>query len=159
MAATVSLHGVVEELESLTEGSAAFLNRETGEIYSIRGEEADMVEDGVASGDVPEWLEDELPKIREVLESEVWLSLPTRFDIHEWSIMDGFALSIEDPGLRDELLTAIRGRGAFRCFKDIVHRHGIHEDWYRHKTVSIGRIAADWLDENEVTYVDDLSAT
>ena len=159
MAPTVSLHEVVEELEALGEESAAYLNRETGELYSIRDEEASVFEDGVDPDDVPEWLDDELPKIREVLESEDWLSLPTRFDIHEWAIMDGFARSIDDTDLRDELLTAIRGRGAFRCFKDAVHRRGIHEDWYRHRTATLGRIAADWLDGHGVAYIDDLGAT
>ena len=158
MAPTVSLHEVVEELEALGEESAAYLNRETGELYSIRDEEASVFEDGVDPDDVPEWLDDELPKIREVLESEDWLSLPTRFDIHEWAIMDGFARSIDDTDLRDELLTAIRGRGAFRCFKDAVHRRGIHEDWYRHRTATLGRIAADWLDGHGVAYIDDLGA-
>jgi len=158
MAPTVSLHEVVEELEALGEESAAYLNRETGELYSIRDEEASVFEDGVDPDDVPEWLDDELPKIREVLESEDWLSLPTRFDIHEWAIMDGFARSIDDTDLRDELLTAIRGRGAFRCFKDAVHRRGIHEDWYRHRTATLGRIAADWLDGHGVVYIDDLGA-
>ena len=159
MAPTVSLHEVVEELEALGEESAAYLNRETGELYSIRDEEASVFEDGVDPDDVPEWLDDELPKIREVLESEDWLTLPTRFDIHEWAIMDGFARSIDDTDLRDELLTAIRGRGAFRCFKDAVHRRGIHEDWYRHRTATLGRIAADWLDGHGVAYIDDLGAT
>ena len=158
MAPTVSLHEVVEELEALGEESAAYLNRETGELYSIRDEEASVFEDGVDPDDVPEWLDDELPKIREVLESEDWLSLPTRFDIHEWAIMDGFARSIDDTDLRDELLTAIRGRGAFRCFRDAVHRRGIHEDWYRHRTATLGRIAADWLDGHGVAYIDDLAA-
>lgn len=159
MTPVVSLQQVVEELEALTEESAAYLNRVTGELYSLRDEEAGLLEDDFDSDDVPEWLGDEMPKIREVLESEAWLPLPTRFDIHEWAIMDAFARSTDDADLRDELLTAIRGRGAFRCFKDVVHRRGIQEDWYRHKAVAIGRIAANWLDGNQVAYIDDLGAT
>lgn len=159
MAPTVSLHGVVEELEALTDESTAYLNRETGELYSIRDEEASLVEDDVDPDDMPEWLGDELPKIREVLESEDWLSLPTGFDIHEWAIMDAFARSIDDAELRDELLIAIRGRGAFRSFKDAVHRRGIHEDWYCHRTATFGRIAVEWLDEHGVAYIDDLGDT
>ena len=153
MTVTVSLRRVVDELDALIDESAAYLNRETGELYSVRDEEAGMVDDGVDPDGLPEWLSDEMPKIREVLESEDWLPLPTRFDIHEWAIMDGFARSVDDPDLRDELMTAIRGRGAFRCFKDAVYRRGIHEDWYRHKDAWLGRIVTDWLDEHGIDNV------
>ena len=156
MAARVSLQRVVEELDALDEETSAYLNRETGELYALGDEEAGLVEDGVDPDELPEWLIDEVPKIREVLESTDWLALPTRFDIHEWAIMDGFARSINDADVRDELLTAIRGRGAFRWFKDAVHRHGIHQDWYDHRAAALARIAIDWLDEHGVGYAADV---
>ena len=159
MAATVSLREVVDELEALVDESAAYLNRETGEVYSVRDEDAGVVEDGLDTDDLPEWLSDEMPKVREVLESEDWLPLPTRFDIHEWVIMDGFARSVDDADVRDELLAAIRGRGAFRCFRDAVHRRGIHEDWYRYKSAALGRIVVDWLEEHDVVYIEDVDST
>ena len=137
--ATVSLRGAVEELDALDD-------------------EAGMVEDDVDPDDMPDWLGDEMPKIREVLESDDWLILPTKFDIHEWAIMDEFARSIGDDDLSDQLMTAIRGRGAFRCFKDAVHRRGIQQDWYCYRDAAIGRIVGDWLDEQGVPWIDDLSA-
>jgi hypothetical protein len=152
MAARVSLQRVVEELDALTEETSAYLNRETGELYALGDEEADLVEGGIDPDESPEWLIDEATRIREVLESTDWLALPTRFDIHEWAIMDGFARSIDDADVRDELLTAIRGRGAFRWFKDAIHRHGIHQDWYDHRAAVLGRIAMDWLDEHGIDY-------
>lgn len=156
MVATVLLNGVIEELEALTDESVAYLNRETGELYALGEEEAGLVEDDVDPEGLPGWLVDEVPKIREVLESADWLALPTRFDIHEWAIMDDFAHSVEDADLNDELLTAIRGRGAFRCFKDAVYRHGIQGDWYDFRTAALGRIAIDWLDEHGIPYSDDV---
>ncbi|MDZ4180023.1 MAG: UPF0158 family protein [Coriobacteriia bacterium] len=155
MAARVSLRRVVEELDALTDETSAYLNRETGELYSLGDEEAGLVEDGIDPAELPEWLIDEVPRIREVLGSTDWLALPTRFDIHEWAIMDGFARSIDDADVRDELLTAIRDKGAFRWFKDAVHRHGIHQDWYDHRAAALGRIAMDWLDEHGVDYAPD----
>ena len=155
MAARVSLQRVVEELDALTEETSAYLNRETGELYALGDEEAGLIEDGVDPAELPEWLADELPKIREVLESADWLALPTRFDIHEWAIMDGFACSLADPDVRDELLTALRGKGAFRWFKDAVRRHGIQQDWYDHRAAALGRIAADWLEDHGVEYAAD----
>lgn len=155
MAAKVSLKRVVEELDALTDETSAYLNRVTGELYALGDEEAGLIEDGVDASELPEWLADEVPKIREVLDSADWLALPTRFDIHEWAIMDGFARSLADPGVRDQLLTALRGKGAFRWFKDAVHRHGIQQDWYDHRAAALGRIAADWLEGHGVEYVSD----
>jgi hypothetical protein len=154
MAGVVSLRAVVEELDALTDESTAYLNRTTGELCSFQDDQVSAVEDGELDL-VPEWLEDELPKIREILGSEEWLALPTCFDIHEWAIMDGFARSVEDTDLRDELAGSLRGRGAFRFFKDVVHRRGIQQDWYRYRAETFARIAAEWLDEHGVAYVRD----
>ena len=119
VAVIVSLREIVEELDALPDEATLYLDRETGELYALGDEEAGLVEDGSAE-ELPDWLRDEVPKIRVVLASERWLSLPTRFDVHEWAIMDEFARSLEDPDLGDELRAAIRGRGAFRMFKDAV---------------------------------------
>jgi hypothetical protein len=154
MVGVVSIRAVVEELDALIDEATAYLNRATGELRSFRDEEVSAVEDGELDL-VPEWLEDELPVIREILESEEWLALPTRFDIHEWAIMDGFARSIEDADLRDELTGSIRGRGAFRCFKDVLYRRGIQESWCRFRAEALARIAVEWLDEHGVPYVRD----
>jgi hypothetical protein len=159
MATVVSLRQVVDELDILTDESCAYLNRQTGELYALTDEVAGMVEDDADPEGVPEWLSDDVPKIREILESEDWLALPTTFDIHEWAIMDGFARSIDDSDLRDELLGAIRGRGAFRYFKDTIHRHEIQQDWYDFKSAALARMAADWLDGHGISYTRDADAS
>jgi hypothetical protein len=153
---TVSLREVVDELESLMDESTLYLNRDTGELYPLGDEEARLVEDGAEAEDLPEWLQDELPKIRRVLTAERWLSLPTRFDIHERAIMDEFARASDDPGVRDELFTAIHGRGAFRAFKDAVHRRELQESWYRYRASAVARIAMAWLDEHDIAYIRDV---
>lgn len=158
MAVTVSLRRVVDELEALVDGSTSYLNRETGEFYALREEEAALVEDGADPEDLPEWQRDEVAMVREVLQSEDWLPLPTSFDIHEWAIMDEFARSIDDSDLRDELLDSIRGTGAFRSFKGAIHRRGIHESWYSYRTAALGQIAIDWLDEHGISYTRDEGA-
>lgn len=152
MQTPVSLREVVEKLETLMDSSTAYIDRRTGELYSLSEEDAAMLDDDLEADDLPEWAREMLPKIREVLESEDWLELPSKFDIHEWAIMDSFSHSIEEPDLRDELLNAIRGSGAFRHFKAAIYRWGIQEHWYQYKRNALERIAADWLDENGIAY-------
>jgi hypothetical protein len=77
------------------------------------------------------------------------------FDIHEWSIMERFSRVVEDAAVRDELLDAIHGRGAFRHFKDTLHRHRIQDAWYAYRTAALEQIAIDWLDEQGIPYEKD----
>ena len=155
MVVIMSLRAVVEELEILPDEATLYLDRETGELFALGDEEAGLVEDG-ALEELPDWLRDEVPKIRAVLASERWLSLLTRFDIHEWAIMDEFARAAEDPEVGDELRAAIHGRGAFRAFKDAVQRRGLQQDWYRFRDEAIADLAAAWLDDHGIAYTRDV---
>ncbi len=155
MTVIVSLRQVVEELEILPDEATLYLDRETGELFALGDEEAALVDDG-RTEELPDWLADEVPKIRAVLASERWLPLPTRFDVHEWAIMDAFARAAEDPELGDELRTATHGRGAFRAFKDALRRRGVQQDWYRFRDEAIADLAAAWLDDHGIAYARDV---
>ena len=155
MTVVVSLRAVVEELGILPDEATLYLLRETGELYALGDEEAGLVEDDRAE-ELPDWLADEAARIREILTGGRWLALATRFDVHEWAIMDEFARSREDAALGDELLRAIHGRGAFRAFKDAVHRHDVQQDWYRFREAAIADLAAARLDEHGIAYARDV---
>ena len=47
-----------------------------------------------------------------------YFCLPSQYDIHEYSIMERFVWSLPEGAIQDRLEDAIRGRGAFRRFKD-----------------------------------------
>ncbi len=154
MAVAVSLRNVAEELDALMEGFLAYLNRETGEVAVISLEDIRILDsDGdTEESDLPEWQLANLVLTRDVLESDDWVRLPSRFDIHEWALMEEFSESVNDAALRDELLAAIRGAGAFRHFKDAVARHDIRESWLDFKLAALERLAATWLDRLGVAY-------
>jgi uncharacterized protein UPF0158 len=158
MAVVVSLRKVVDEIDALMEGYTAYLNRQTGELHTLQEDDAELVADDADLEDLPDWQRDAIPVIREILESGDWLALPTKFDIHEWAIMDEFSCSVDDPEVRNELRNAIRGAGAFRYFKDTIHRHGLQEIWYSYRTAVLDRIAIDWLDEHEIAHTRDESS-
>jgi len=89
---------------------------------------------------------------QEVLESEDWLALPGKFDVHEWSIMEQFAHSIENERLRRDLLDAIHGPGAFRYFRDTIDRYGMKDAWFDYKALALEKIAIGWLEEHNIEY-------
>jgi hypothetical protein len=148
----VLLEDVVREMEVLADETHAYLNRRTGKLVTLGDEEISIVEEGRDIQAYPEWQQESIQETREVLSSEDYLSLPTKFEIDEYSIVERFCRLVEDPALREELLSQIRGRGAFRRFKDAVHRHGVAEDWYRFRRGALEDIAAEWLEENGIPY-------
>jgi Uncharacterised protein family (UPF0158) len=156
MSVEVSLRAVVDELDVLMEGWVAYLNAKTGELISLSEDDRMLAEHEVdPEEDTPKWQQEALPKIREVLESEDYIELPSKFDIHEYAIMKNFCYSIEDRRLRSELLNAIRGSGAFSRFKSVIHSRKIQNAWYAFKRAALERIAIDWLEAKAIAYTTD----
>ena len=154
----VSLKSVVYEIDVLGEEWTAYISKKTGELVTVTEDEANIVDAGGEDDEfIPDWQRETLPKVREVLESDDFVALPDKFEIHEYSIMERFCLSLSDEGLQDELLYAIRGSGAFRRFKDAIYRKEIQDDWYRFRDESIKDIAIDFLESEGIAFVDDVA--
>jgi hypothetical protein len=156
MAPIVSLQAVVDEMDVLSDETYAYLNTQTGELVTIRREEIAIVEDSDDLEDAiaayPAWQHDLIRKTKEVLDSEDYLPLPSTFDIHEYAIIERFCYAIEDEEFSQDLLDQIRGRGAFRRFKDAIHRHGIADDWYHFRQAALEEIAMAWLEAQSIPY-------
>ena len=153
----VSLQSVVNEMDVLSDEVTAYINKKTGELYSVSEEDANIVEHGNENDEfIPEWQREILPKVREVLESGDFVVLPDKFEIHEYSIMERFCLSLSDEELQDQLLHAIRGSGAFRRFKNAIYRKEIQDDWYRFRDQALKRIAIDFLESEGIAWQDDM---
>ncbi len=146
----VSLRKVAEEIDLLfNDAWTAYLNRRTGELYTVT-EEGSL--DDPDDSDLPDWQREDLAKSREVMDSPDWIALPSKFDIHDYDIMARFCLDLPDGREREALLDAIHGSGAFRRFKGLVHRYGIQQHWYDFRDREIERIVADWLDTQGIPY-------
>jgi hypothetical protein len=151
MAAVISLREVVDALEEQADESASYLDLDTGEIVLVTNEEVRVVEEG--SGDeAPEWQQDGLPRVREVLGSTRFVRLPSKFDVHEWDIMRQFSAAQEDGRVRDELSNAIHGSGAFRMFKSTLRHFNLEDSWYQFRAHALEQIARDWLEAHHLPY-------
>ncbi|MFB6355349.1 MAG: UPF0158 family protein [bacterium] len=74
-----------------------------------------------------------------------FLRVPRGDSDEAWRDMQKFALNREDESLRERLLNAIQGSGAFRRFKDLVFEEGIRQEWYEFRDRRIRRRVLDWL--------------
>jgi len=141
---------VIEALEFATEETSSYIHRSTGRVVTISDEDMRYAEDRESDrSDLPDWRKNAVAEALEVLASEQqWLPLPSKFDLHEWKLMDDFVRTLEDHGGRDELAYAIRGKGAFRMFKGTIRRLGLEDAWYAYKAASLDHIAREWLTEH-----------
>ena len=155
MTAIVSLRAVVQEMDVHGDQHHAYLNKRTGELVTIGDEEIDIIESGDNIEDYPELQQEAIRKTQEVLASEEYLPLPSKFDIHEYAIMERFSRSRDDRELRERLLYCIQGFGAFRLFKDAIRDFGIVDDWYLFRQVALEEIAIEWLDASGIPYTSD----
>ena len=151
MAIVISLREVIEAMETTNEDCVSYLDPETGEIITVTEEERHLVEKESLEN-VPEWQREMLPKIRAALESDRFLELPDRFDIHEWSIMDEFSRAQGSERIRQELADAIHGAGAFRIFRSAIRRLGLEQSWYQFRDEALAEIARNWLEEHKLSY-------
>ena len=152
----VKLQDVIDEIEMQSGESAAYLNKKTGELYTLGEDESFEfdLEDDEDEGldDEPEWLQEVRQKAREISESEDWIQLPTQHDVHEYHIMEQFAASLENVESRNRILHTIRGSGAFRRFKHAPDDLALRDEWTSFKHAELERIAIEWLEENGVEY-------
>jgi len=66
--------------------------------------------------------------------------------------MKELCLSVEDGDIKDSLLDAISGKGAFKMFKSRAYEYNILEKWYEYKNEALKQIAIDWCEENEIEF-------
>ena len=155
MAITVKLKDIIDEMEIQFDFHSSYLNKKTGEIVMVTDDHFRVAEDEDDLSDYSEWEQEAIKLAGEVLESDDYIELPTKFDIHEYSIMEKFCLSLNDEELSDKMYHSIKGKGAFRRFKDNISEYGIEEDWFKYRREAFKRIAIDWCEDNNIPYVEE----
>lgn len=115
--------------------------------YDLQKGECVWLSDPMYSGETDEAL-------AELIENSTgrFLRLPTPYDIHEYSIMESFIEALPADTVQNQLARAIRGKGAFRRFKDSVIRFGIEEQWYRYQADAYRELAKRWCIDYELEW-------
>jgi len=133
----LDLNAAADEFDMISDDMHLFYNTETGEF--------DFYADFMESGDVD----------AEKFEEDCWIAAPSQRDIGEYDMMSDFADTVTDPRKNELLCVALEGKGAFRRFKDTLHRVGLTEQWYAFKHDAYVELAREWCEENEIPYDSD----
>lgn len=85
-----------------------------------------------------------------------FLDPPDKFEFHEYHHMERFIWTVDDNDAAEQLWRAIKGKGAFRYFKDTAHRLGLLEDWYQYREAAMKEFVTEWAEANKIQVVDDI---
>ncbi len=139
MTLKIKLQQVIDAIEEADDNWTGFYDSQTGETVWLG--------DTLLTGESYE----ELEELIETSDNRFY-RFPTKFDIHEYSIMEDFVDDLPAGAIRNELMNAIRGRGAFRRFKDGIYYHGIEQQWYDYQADAYKRIAIRWCRDEGLEY-------
>lgn len=111
--------------------------------YDTKNQEILMIFDGMINGEYnPELMEE----IREGF-VEDFIPLPGRYDINEYRMMESFIYELPVGRNQSVLEQAIRGKGAFRRFKDCLYNLGMEKNWYGYRDAAYEQIARNWCEK------------
>jgi len=157
MSITVRLNDIVDGLELQSDEYRTCLDLDTGQVESVDRQLLRMAED-LADDEEPElpgWQKPQWEIAKRMISTDRFVALPSKHDIHEWQIMEDFSRSVRSEKIREELLIAIHGTGAFRMFKQTSRRLGVEDAWYEFRAEAIKEIARDWCKDHKIAWVEE----
>lgn len=156
----VKLSELIEALEFDSEEHVTRVDLQNGCVVTVDRLVLDAVEKGDEESlrDVPDWQKDEVKIARAIVSDsgERFVDAPDKFDFHEYRQMERFIGTIEDATAAEQLWRAIKGKGAFRYFKDTAGRLGLLKQWYRYRDDAMKEFVIGWAEAHEILFVDDM---
>ena len=153
MAIRAKLNDIIEGLVFQSDESSSFLNTKTGEVVLMTDYAMRAAEDNEPLEDLPEWERDLVAIAGEILaETGQYISLPTKFDIDDYSIMERFCMSLDKQEISDILCDLISGSGAFRRFKDAIYKYGVEDEWHKYRDKAMKELAIEWCRQHKIEF-------
>jgi hypothetical protein len=151
----VKLQDVVDALELTSDFNSYFLDRRTGEIEMITDEVWSAAERDELLSTYPEWQREFVLKAREIQSTDHFVELPSKFEINSYQMMERFCHEHPNRRISETLSRAIRSKGAFRRFKDMISDLGIEDEWNRFEHQQFEDLAVEWLEAEGIPFTRD----
>ncbi|MBS8080024.1 UPF0158 family protein [Streptococcus suis] len=139
---TVWFQDVVDSLQMISQGDRYYYDSHIDElVYLSVGEFRIESRDG----------------LEEEIEEDVagrFVGLPTYYDFNPYTFMELYISDLTDGDLSGRLSRAIRGRGAFRRFKNELERCDRLEEWYVFEAQCYKELVLEWCQENKIAIVE-----
>jgi len=143
-----------------------FLDMETGEVMTFSEEivremkarlyddEYDEIADDIEyiefdeEPEIPDWMTDEMEMVLEILldDSGRYIRIPERGSYVAYQSINDFIGTVADPLLKEELSSALNGKGAFRKFKDVLVAFPRERKlWHGYNAKAMKKESIEWL--------------
>ena len=140
---TVPLKLIVQGIEMASDMYYLYLDTEEMKIVSMP--------QNISSPDTSQE-EKELADQIEKLHNIRYFNLPDQHEINDYRIMRNFVYSLNESDVKDELESALHGKGAFRRFKSAIHYTGMNNTWYSFRDTVYRETAIKWCERNSFDY-------
>ena len=149
----VDLKKIAEGIEFQGDESRSYLKISSGEVVLFTDDEIAAAESDADLSVHAEWFREAIEQAREFVNNEDdYIPLPSKFEFHEYRVMEEFILSLPIEEQRDELLSLIKGKGAFARFKQGLERFLLLERWYQYRDQALTKLAKGWCQENGIEF-------
>ena len=149
----VDLKKIVEGIEFQGDESRSYLKISSGEVVLFTEEAIAAAESDEDLSVHAEWYREAIEQAREFINHEDdYIPLPSKFDFHEYRVMEEFIHSLPIAAQRDELLSLIKGKGAFARFKHGLERFLLLDEWHQYRDQALAALAEDWCRDNGIEF-------
>ena len=149
----VDLKKITEGIEFQGDESHSYLKISSGEVVLFTDDEIAAAESDEDLSVHAEWYREAIEQAREFLNNEDdYIPLPSKFDFHEYRVMEEFIRSLPIEEQRDVLLSLIKGKGAFARFKQGLERFLLLENWYQYRDQALAELAEEWCRDNGIEF-------
>jgi hypothetical protein len=156
----IKLSELIDTLEFDSDERVTWVDVQNGCVVTVTQALLSAVEEGddEALSELQDWQKPELEIARAIVadSGERFVPAPDKFDFHEYRHMERFIGTVEDAGAAEQLWRAIKGKGAFRYFKDTASRLGLLDSWFQYRNDAIREFVTDWAEANNVPWRDNL---
>lgn len=136
---TLKLSTVLEGFERINESNTIYINKITNEIIELydNDEDFDYIFDDYSFNDD-------------------YIRLPSQYELRNYDVMEEFIETFIDEELTKIFYNAIKEKGAFRRFKQLLLKHNLTDDWYQFRHNNLIDKVKDFLIDNAIDYQDDI---
>jgi len=147
----VPIDQLIDALEAQSDSHSSYLDRQTGEVYTISEDAISLSEGETDSAHlIAAWQEDEVELARRIQSSDRYLAFPDQWEVNEWDIMADFSKLIKKD---DITYRAAQGNSRQSCVSSIQGSNRAFwrtEDWFAFRRRAFEEILMAWCEENGI---------
>jgi hypothetical protein len=155
----IKLSELIDAVEFASDEQVTRVDLQNARVVTVDCSVLSAVEEGDEDllSNLEDWQQEELEIARAMVEDsgERFVDAPGKFDFHEYRQMERFIGTLETSAAAEQLWRAIKGKGAFRSFKDTASRLGLLEQWYRYRDEAMREFVTAWAEAHNVPLVED----